>query len=100
MWLMMADYASDRYNAVEHPIPFHKATDLSKIKKLASQNAPDLEDAYEVDEEIPPSDEEQDVEDDDISKDKLFKTKKGKAAAGEDGKGKSKAKGGRKSKVD
>jgi hypothetical protein len=33
---------------MEHPIPFHKATDLGKVKKLASQNAPDLDDAFEV----------------------------------------------------
>jgi replication factor C subunit 1 len=37
-----------KYNATEHPIPFHKATDLSKVKKLAKETAPDLEDAFDV----------------------------------------------------
>jgi hypothetical protein len=39
-----------RYNAKEHPIPFHKAADLGKApKKLAGAGpAPDLEDAFEV----------------------------------------------------
>lgn len=37
----------DRYNSREHPIPFHKATDLGKPpKKLAREAAPDLEEAY------------------------------------------------------
>ena len=37
----------NRYNATEHPIPFHKAQDLGKIpKKLAGGPAPDLEEAY------------------------------------------------------
>jgi hypothetical protein len=38
---------------MEHPIPFHKSTDLGKVKKLASQNAPDLEDAFEVSTFVP-----------------------------------------------
>jgi hypothetical protein len=29
---------------MEHPIPFHKATDLGKVKKLASQNAFEVRD--------------------------------------------------------
>lgn len=38
-----------RYNASEHPIPFHKAQDLGKApKKLAAEPAPDLEEAYDV----------------------------------------------------
>ena len=40
-------YDSYRYNASEHPIPFHRAQDLGKIpKKLAGGPAPDLEEAY------------------------------------------------------
>ena len=38
-----------RYNASEHPIPFHKAQDLGKVpKKLAGGSVPDIEDAYDV----------------------------------------------------
>lgn len=38
-----------RYNANEHPIPFHKAQDLGKApKKIAGEPAPDLEEAYDV----------------------------------------------------
>jgi replication factor C subunit 1 len=37
----------DRYNATEHPIPFHRAQDLGKIpKKLTGGAPPDLEEAY------------------------------------------------------
>ncbi|KAF8994582.1 replication factor RFC1 C terminal domain-containing protein [Cyathus striatus] len=36
-----------KYNAKEHPIPFHKAQDLGKApKKLAGGPAPDLEEAF------------------------------------------------------
>ena len=42
-----------KYNAADHPIAFHKATDLGKVKKIAAQGpAPDLEEAFEVDDEI------------------------------------------------
>jgi len=38
-----------RYNNTEHPIPFHKATDLGKVpKKFAGGPAPDLEDIFDV----------------------------------------------------
>jgi replication factor C subunit 1 len=34
---------------MDHPIPFHKATDLGKIpKKLSGGPAPDQEDVFEV----------------------------------------------------
>jgi replication factor C subunit 1 len=37
----------NRYNASEHPIPFHRAQDVGKIpKKLAGGPAPDFEEAY------------------------------------------------------
>ena len=40
-------FSKKRYNATEHPIPFHKAQDLGKIpKKLVGGPAPDLEEAY------------------------------------------------------
>lgn len=42
LWLFL-----NRYNASEHPIPFHRAQDLGKVpKKLAGGPAPDLEEAY------------------------------------------------------
>jgi len=74
-----------KYNASEHPIPFHKATDLGKApKKLAAAPAPDLEDAFEVDEEVPEaSDDEAKKEDsEDAMKDSLIKVPKKKKAAG------------------
>jgi replication factor C subunit 1 len=38
-----------KYNATEHPIPFHKAQDLGKVpKKLPGGPAPDLEEAFDV----------------------------------------------------
>jgi replication factor C subunit 1 len=38
-----------RYNSSEHPIAFHKATDLGKApKKLAGGPTPDLEEVFDV----------------------------------------------------
>lgn len=38
-----------RYNAMDHPIAFHKADDLSKApRKLVAEQLPDLEEAFEV----------------------------------------------------
>jgi len=38
-----------RYNSGDHPVPFYKAQDLGKLpKKLATEPAPDLEEAYDV----------------------------------------------------
>lgn len=97
-----------RYNASEHPIPFHRAQDLGKIpKKLAGGPAPDLEEAYvrnsfllklsyssfalalilskQVDDVIDDAseDEAKEKDSDDVTKDSLIKstTKKGKAKA-------------------
>ncbi|KAK7050917.1 DNA replication factor C complex subunit Rfc1 [Paramarasmius palmivorus] len=79
-----------KYNAADHPIAFHKATDVGKApKKLASEPAPDLEEAFEVD-EVPDdvSEDEKSKEDtDDIGKDKLIQTTKKKT----NGKAKGKA---------
>ncbi|TFY76813.1 hypothetical protein EWM64_g7199 [Hericium alpestre] len=42
-----------KYNAQDHPIPFHKAQDLGKApKKLAAGPAPDLEEAFDVEEDV------------------------------------------------
>ncbi|KZT23217.1 DNA replication factor C, large subunit [Neolentinus lepideus HHB14362 ss-1] len=74
-----------KYNLREHPIPFHKAQDLGKVpKKIAAAEVPDLEEVFDVDDEVPEeSAENNQEEDDDISKDRLIqisKPKKGKAA--------------------
>ncbi|CAK5275876.1 unnamed protein product [Mycena citricolor] len=72
-----------KYNASDHPIPFYKATDLGKApKKLGVGPAPDIEDAFEMEDDVAePSDNEDNG--DDISKDKLIKApKKKKALAG------------------
>lgn len=74
-----------KYNAMEHPIPFHKAQDLGKVpKKLAGGPAPDIEEAYEADDIADEaSDEESKNKDDsdDISKDSLIKAPKRKKPA-------------------
>ncbi|KAK7061194.1 replication factor C subunit 1 [Favolaschia claudopus] len=82
-----------KYNASEHPIPFHKATDLGKIpKKLPGGPAPDIEDAFEMDEPVDDvsEDEKASKDADDISKDKLIKAPKKKAAPKKDAKVKEK----------
>jgi replication factor C subunit 1 len=97
-----------RYNATEHPIPFHKATDLGKApKKLAGGPAPDLEEVfevsivfhfdvfdltrvcYQVDDEIPDasdSEEGKGDDSDDLTKDSLIKVPKKKKAPAAKGK--------------
>lgn len=37
-----------RYNASDHPIPFHKGQNIGKPKKLTTEPLPDLEEVYEV----------------------------------------------------
>jgi replication factor C subunit 1 len=91
-----------RYNASDHPLPFHKAQDLGKApKKLTGGPAPDLEEAFvclynELYDEIStnlqfqiddiPDDEEEDVKPkestDDISGDKLIQAPKKRKTAG------------------
>lgn len=84
-----------KYNAADHPIAFHKATDLGKIpKKLATQGpAPDLEEAFEVDEDVPDEPETGgNAEDEDVSKDSLIKVPKKGKGAGAPAKAKAKSK--------
>jgi replication factor C subunit 1 len=85
----------DRYNSSEHPIAFHKASELGlkTTKKIAKGEVPDVEEAIDLDDEAGDEEPEQPVDDDDISKDKLIKgtTGKGKAKATKAA-GKSKAK--------
>ncbi|KAG2014211.1 purine nucleotide binding protein [Coprinopsis cinerea AmutBmut pab1-1] len=79
-----------KYNATEHPIPFHKATDLGKApKKLAGGPAPDLEEVFEVDDEIPDasdSEEGKGDDSDDLTKDSLIKVPKKKKVPAAKGK--------------
>ncbi|KAG2153508.1 purine nucleotide binding protein [Suillus bovinus] len=69
-----------KYNSTEHPIPFHKATDLGKVpKKLSGGPAPDLEDVFDLDDEVVDvsDDEKKKVKDEDeVAADKLFQASK------------------------
>ncbi|KAG0699774.1 replication factor RFC1 C terminal domain-containing protein [Suillus ampliporus] len=72
-----------KYNSTDHPIPFHKATDLGKVpKKLAGGPAPDIEDVFDLDDEIVDvsDDERKNVKDEDeVAADKLLQASKPKA---------------------
>ncbi|KAH8999457.1 replication factor RFC1 C terminal domain-containing protein [Lactarius akahatsu] len=84
-----------KYNSQDHPIPFHKAQDLGKVpKKLAGGPAPDLEEAFDVDDTLEDADDDKKGDDlDDIKHDKLIQEAKGKKkAAATKGKGAGKAK--------
>ncbi|KAI0054114.1 DNA replication factor C large subunit [Auriscalpium vulgare] len=73
-----------KYNASEHPVPFHKAQDLGKIpKKLAGGPAPDLEEAFEAEDEgmEDADDDKKSVDPDDIKNDKLVRQGGGKKAS-------------------
>ncbi|KAG6906768.1 hypothetical protein DXG01_012244 [Tephrocybe rancida] len=67
-----------KYNAAEHPIPFHKGQDIGKPKKLAGGPAPDLDEVYDLDDVIEDAsdDEKEKKSPDDISKDKLIQVSK------------------------
>jgi len=82
-----------KFNSSEHPIPFHKAHEFGKVpKKLPGGPAPDIEDAFELEDDVEEEPKVEDEEDDDVSKDKMIKQPKakGKAAAATKGKGKAK----------
>ncbi|KAI0254199.1 replication factor RFC1 C terminal domain-containing protein [Lactifluus subvellereus] len=84
-----------KYNARDHPIPFHKAQDLGKApKKLAGGPAPDLEEAFDVDDAVEDADDEKKGDDpDDIKHDRLIQEASGKKkAANTKGKGVAKGK--------
>ncbi|KAG9048251.1 hypothetical protein FS837_000387 [Tulasnella sp. UAMH 9824] len=84
-----------KYNSSDHPVAFHKATLFgTKAKAIAAGPAPDVEDAYDVEDEslAVEADENDDEENEDISKDKLIKESKPKKATGKaPAKGKPKA---------
>ncbi|KAF8346709.1 replication factor RFC1 C terminal domain-containing protein [Amanita rubescens] len=85
-----------KYNSTEHPIAFHKAQDLGKApKKLAGAAAPDLEEAYENDDngEDVSEDEKKEKDADGISGDKLIQTAKKKKSANAGNAGSGTAKG-------
>ncbi|KAL1939716.1 hypothetical protein VTO73DRAFT_9749 [Trametes versicolor] len=74
-----------KYNSRDHPIAFHKAETLGKVpKKLASAGpAPDLEEAFDIDEDV--ADEAEDdkgnASDDGPENDTLIKKPRGKSKA-------------------
>ncbi|KAF9071137.1 replication factor RFC1 C terminal domain-containing protein [Rhodocollybia butyracea] len=74
-----------KYNSSDHPIPFHKATDLGKApKKLAAEQVPDLEEAFDFDEAVEDAseDEKNKKDPEDIANDKLIQASKKKATTG------------------
>ncbi|KAJ7047940.1 replication factor RFC1 C terminal domain-containing protein [Mycena alexandri] len=74
-----------KYNASEHPIPFHKADAGKPPKKLPGGPAPDLDDVFDIDEPSEDTSDDdkgsKDADDDDFSKDKMIKAPKKKRAA-------------------
>jgi len=84
-----------RYNSRDHPIPFHKAQDLGKVpKKLPGAPAPDLEEAFDVDDAVDDADDNKKaVDPDDIKLDRLIQEASKKKAATISTKGKGAAKG-------
>lgn len=73
-----------KYNSSDHPIPFHKATEITQSRKMPAAEKPDLEEAFEVEPEADVEEDEKKLkkgEDEDTIKDKLVKAKKPKATA-------------------
>lgn len=73
-----------RFNAADHPVAFHKQEFGKPPKKIAAAHgpAPDLEDAFDIDDdEAAVEEEKEQLSDvDDIGKDKLIKQAKAKSA--------------------
>lgn len=73
-----------KYNTSDHPIPFHKATEIAMSKKMPAAEKPDLEEAFEVEIDVDPAEDEvkkpKKGEDENTIRDKLVKAKKPKAA--------------------
>lgn len=69
--MLLTLLVSNRYNSSDHPVAFHKTVMFGKAKVVAAA-VPDMEDAYDVDED-PGAEEVDDDEEvnDDISKDKV-----------------------------
>ena len=71
-----------KYNTTDHPIPFHKATEISAAKRMGgAAEKPDLEEAHEVEPEVDDDDEDapkklKKGEDEKTIHDKLVKAKK------------------------
>ncbi|KAG8901434.1 hypothetical protein FRB99_005308 [Tulasnella sp. 403] len=60
-----------KYNSMDHPVAFHSGTVMGKPKAIAAGPPPDVEDAYELDEDPGAADAEEDDDDaNDASKDK------------------------------
>ncbi|CAG7854799.1 Replication factor C subunit 1 Short=Replication factor C1 [Serendipita indica DSM 11827] len=80
------------YNASDHPIAFHKGTDVGGIKKIAAKDVPDVEEAFDIDDEVPEDDEDgtPETEKTAVLNDKLIKEKKPKGSGEPKGKGKAK----------
>lgn len=72
-----------KYNTGDHPIPFHKGTDIAAAKKVkADVEKPDLEEAFEVEAEPEVEEDEKPKAkkgEENVIKDKLVKAKKPKA---------------------
>ncbi len=82
-----------KYNSSNHPVAFYKAVDVANagIKVLKGDAAPDVEEAFQEDEE-PEDDDDKGDEEPGLDKNKLVKEVKPKAKGGAAAKGKGKAK--------
>lgn len=73
-----------KYNSSDHPIPFHKGTDIGPMKKMAKAEKPDFEEAFEDDVGANDEEEEKKPTKKELEggiQDKLVKEKKPKGAA-------------------
>jgi len=84
-----------KYNASDHPIAFHRGTDLGPIKRIAAKDVPDIEEAFDVDVDDTIEDDEDEApkknKKSEIALDSLIKEKKPKGQA-DDSKPKTKPK--------
>lgn len=70
-YLSTGAHCQYRYNSKDHPVAFHKASVFGKAK-IAAGPAPDVEDAYDIDDEVPADvDDDADEDNEDVSKDKV-----------------------------
>jgi len=72
-----------KYNAADHPIAFHRGTDLGPIKKISAKDVPDIEEAFDVDDTIEDDEDEvpKKTKKSEIALDSLIREKKPKGQA-------------------
>lgn len=64
-----------KYNSTTHPVAIYRTGATTAASAAVSTSTPDFEDIVDADDSVPPADEDDTQEDNDVKKDKLIKQK-------------------------